>query len=87
MVKTDEKPLKIDEVTRDYGYKVCCVTGFSDDEYFALREMGPSAENVILDMLDERNGRTGTCWKCGYGVYSFLMGDRCAIFKIGSSCD
>ena len=44
-------------------------------------------EETVLDMLDRRNGNTGTCWKCGYGVYRTWMHGDAVYMEIGSSCD
>lgn len=80
--------LKIETYRRGMGVNTMRVCGFTKQELKELGSMEQSElEETVLDMLDERNGNTGTCWKCGYGVYRvWLCGD--AVFvEIGSSCD
>ena len=70
------------------GIEQKTVTGFTDAEISELQSMElHEAEDRVLEMLDERNGNTGTCWKCGYGVYGFALGTKGCTFRIGTSCD
>ncbi len=64
------------------------ITGFSDGELCELKSMEHGeAQEKILEMLDSRNGGTGTSWKCGYGVYGLWFDNEAAYMNIGSSCD
>jgi hypothetical protein len=80
--------LDIKCIQTNSGLQTMKVTGFSEEELYALKKMSHSeAREKLLEMLDERNGNTGTCWKCGYGVYGIWFDNEAAYVNIGSSCD
>ena len=81
--------LTIETVPGEYGGMVQkVVTGFSPEEMHELQSMEHrEAEQKVIEMLDERNGNTGTCWACGYGIYGFRIGQIGCTFTIGTSCD
>lgn len=70
------------------GLNTMKITGFSDGELSELKSMtNEEAQDTILEMLDSRNGGLGTCWACGYGVYSLWFDEEAAYMNIGRSCD
>lgn len=81
--------LDIETLPGEYGGMVQkVVTGFTDAEMNELLSMEHGdAERKILEMLDERNGNTGSCWACGYGIYGFKLGTKGCTFTVGTSCD
>lgn len=80
--------LKVETDRYGMGVNVMKVSGFTNQELKELgsMEQGEMKESV-LNMLDERNGNTGTRWKCGYGVYRMWMHGDAVFVEIGSSCD
>lgn len=80
--------LKIETDRPGIGVNVMKISGFTNQE---LKELGSmeqrELEETVLDMLDRRNGNTGTCWKCGYGVYRTWMRGDAVYMEVGSSCD
>lgn len=80
--------LKIETYRRGMGVNTMRVCGFTKQELKELGSMEQSElEETVLDMLDCRNGNTGTCWKCGYGVYRVWLCEDAVFVEIGSSCD
>jgi len=81
--------LKIDEIeSTRRGMKTMRISGFADGELAELKKMDHSAaEDKLLDMIDERNGRLGTIWHNGPGVWSTWYDNEYAYVNIGSSCD
>jgi len=70
------------------GLQTMKVSGLTDEELYALKRIpNAQAREQLLDMLDERNNKTGTCWKCGYGVYGLWFDNEAAYFNIGTSCE
>lgn len=70
------------------GLNTMKITGFNDGELSELKSMNhEEAQEKILEMLDNRNGRLGTCWAYGYGVYSLWFDEEAAYMNIGKSCD
>jgi hypothetical protein len=70
------------------GKQIMRIGGFESGELDELKSMEHyEAEEKLLDMLDYRNSNTGTCWKCGYGVYSSWYDNEFAYVTIGTSCD
>lgn len=48
--------------------------------------------DVLAEILDAhendyRNGNLGTCWRCGYGIYSIRHFGGHLIVEVGNSCD
>lgn len=80
--------LKIETDRYGMGVNVQKITGFAGRE---LKELGSmeqrELEEAVLDMLDRRNGNTGTCWKRGYGVYRTWMHGDAVYMEVGSSCE
>ena len=80
--------LKVETDRYGMGVNVMKVSGFTNQE---LKELGSmeqgEMEESVLNMLDKRNGNTGTCWKRGYGVYRMWMHGGAVYVEIGSSCD
>lgn len=80
--------LKIETDRYGLGRNVQKITGFAEQELKELGSMEQSElEETVLDMLDRRNGNTGTCWKCGCGVYRTWMHGDAVFVEIGSNCD
>ena len=70
------------------GMQTMKITGFMDGELSELKSMEhKEAKEKLLQMLDDRNGGTGTQWICGYGVYGMWFDEEAAYFNIGTSCD
>ena len=70
------------------GMKTMRIGGFLDGELSELKSMEHGeAKEKLLQMLDDRNSNTGTCWTCGYGVYGMWFDNEYAYINIGSSCD
>lgn len=70
----------------------CMITmrigGFGNGELSELKSMEHyEAKNKLLDMLDSRNGGTGTMWMRGCGVYGLWFDNEYAYLNIGSSSD
>jgi len=56
------------------------------------REHGKDDRDVLAEILDAhendyRNGNLGTCWRCGYGIYSIRHFGAHLIVEVGNSCD
>lgn len=70
------------------GMETKMITGFRDGELNELKSMEHNeAKEKLLEMLDSRNNKTGTCWACGYGVYGMWFDNEAAYMNIGTSCD
>lgn len=80
--------LKIETDRIGIGVKIMKISGFTNHE---LNELGSMEQGelkeTVLDMLDQRNGNTGTCWQCGYGVFRTWMHGEAVYMEVGSSCD
>ena len=64
------------------------IGGFRDGELSELKSMEhKEAEEKLLVMLDDRNGRIGTAWACGYGVYGVWFDNEFAYVNVGKTCD
>ena len=71
------------------------VTGFSNDEMQELYELKQHSSwdtlrNRFVDILDAHNPNQGTCWACGYGIYSIRFNNHfqnSVFVETGSSCD
>lgn len=64
------------------------ISGFKDGELSELKSMEHhEAGEKLLEMLDDRNGKIGTCWHNGYGVYGIWFDNEFAYVNIGKSCD
>lgn len=64
------------------------ITGFTDAELSELKSMEHyESKEVLLQMLDSRNGGQGTAWACGNGVYGLWYDNDAAYLNVGRSCD
>lgn len=64
------------------------ITGFTDNELSELKSMEHNeSKEVLLQMLNDRNGGLGTAWMCGYGVYGLWYDNDAAYLNIGKTCD
>lgn len=64
------------------------ITGFTDNELSELKSMEHNeSKEVLLKMLNDRNGGLGTAWMCGYGVYGLWYDNDAAYLNIGKTCD
>ena len=64
------------------------ITGFKDGELRQLKDLPHSqAEERLIMMLDERNGKLGTQWACGYGIFGLWFDNEAAYMNVGNSCD
>lgn len=64
------------------------ITGFKDGELRKLKmKQHEDAKQQLLNMLDERNGRIGTCWHNGPGIFGIWFDNEAAYVNIGRSCD
>ena len=80
--------LEIKEIVIVGGLKTMRIGGFRDGELSELKSMEHGeAKEKLLEMLDSRNGGTGTCWMCGNGVYGLWFDNEYAYLNIGRSCD
>lgn len=83
-----KQKLEVTKITSSGHLATMKIAGFADGELDELKNMGHyDARAKLLDMLDERNGGTGTMWKCGYGVYGVWFDNEFAYANIGQSCD
>ena len=79
---------KLSTVASGAGMQTMKITGFMDGELSELKSMEhKEAKEKLLQMLDDRNGGTGTQWVCGHGVYGMWFDEEAAYFNIGTSCD
>lgn len=70
------------------GMETKKVTGFRDGELSELKSMEHhEAKYKLIEMLDNRNDKIGTCWGCGYGIYGLWFDNEAAYLNVGTSCD
>ena len=80
--------MTIEEVNRSGGLRTMRIGGFSHAELAELKSTEHiEAKEILLEMLDRRNGGVGTQWMCGYGVYGLWFDNEYAYLNIGTSCD
>jgi len=80
--------LKVEKRHYSGGLDHVRISGFNDGELNELKSMEHhEAEEKLLEMLDDRNGGEGKCFKCGYGVYGMWFDNEFAYMSVGSSCD
>ena len=64
------------------------ISGFTSEELYSLkRKSHDEAKQQLLDMLDERNSKIGTCWHNGPGIFGVWFDNEAAYINIGKSCD
>jgi len=80
--------LKIRDDRVLYGQTLHRISGFTDAE---LHELGSMAyadlRDTLIRILDDRCDGIGTCWACGYGIYSIQFAGSDVIIRTGTSCD
>lgn len=80
--------LTIDKQQSYGGMQTMRIGGFREGELNELKSMEHyEARDKLLEMLDSRNGNTGTCWHNGNGVYGMWFDNEFAYMNIGTSCD
>lgn len=86
-----KEPLKVSTFRNGIGVKVMKVEGFTDEEFYDLTHMDyRDMKKEVLRLLDERNGKLGTNWYRGYGVFSMFTNTGypgCIFVEMGNSCD
>ena len=81
-------PLKIETAYKNVSTKVMKLTGFTEKELSELNSMDyREMMETVLDALDNRNNKVGTCWHNGYGVHTMWIRDGAVYVEIGRSCD
>ena len=81
-------PLNVETFSEGFGSKCMKITGFTAQELDELEHMDyRDMKKKIVEMLDERNGKLGTRWVCGYGLYTAWIRNQALFVEIGSSCD
>ena len=80
--------LKVEKFRCTSGLDTLRISGFNDGELNELKSMEHhEAEKKLVEMLDSRNHGEGTCYSCGYGIYSLWFDNEFAYMNIGTSCD
>ena len=70
------------------GMDTLTITGFEDGELAELKSMKhEDAKEKLIAMLDSRNGKLGTCYACGNGIYGLWFDNEAAYMNVGNSCD
>ena len=77
------------------GINAFLVEGLSPDEMNSILDAGSWEEerSRLIKLLDEYENdyqaghSLGTCWGCGYGIYSIRHFGGHLIVDVGSSCD
>ena len=81
-------PLTIEKIHHSPGMDTYRISGFQDNELYELKAMTHNAaENILIKLLDERNGNKGTCWAFGYGIYGVWFDNEYAYMNVGDKCD
>ena len=87
--------LHIEKSYSGCGMDTYLITGLSvaeTDRILNAKEGGKDDRDVLAEILDShendyRNGNLGTCWRCGYGIYSIRHFGGHMIVEVGNSCD
>ena len=80
--------LTVETAVERLATKVMKVSGFTEKELETFDKMDyRDMKEAVLAELDLRNKMLGTCWACGYGVYTMWLKDDAVMVEIGSSCD
>lgn len=80
--------LTVEKTGSGIGTDTMRISGFTDSEFAELRSMEhKEATEKVLEMLDARNGKLGSCWAQGYGVYGMWFGYEAVFMTVGNSCD
>ena len=91
----DNTTLHIEKSYSGCGIDTFLITGLSvaeTDRILNAKEDGKDDRDVLAEILDAhendyRNGNLGTCWRCGYGIYSIRHFGGHLIVEVGNSCD
>lgn len=79
---------RADELASGNGLIPMRIGGFTDGELSELKSMEHhEAKEKLLELLDTRNGGTGTLWARGCGVYGMWFDNEFAYLNIGKSAD
>lgn len=87
--------LHIEKSYSGCGIDTFLITGLSVEETNRIlnaKEDVKDDRDVLAEILDAhendyRNGNLGTCWRCGYGIYSIRHFGGHLIVEVGNSCD
>ena len=91
----DNTTLHIEKSYSCCGIDTFLITGLSvlaTDKILNAADEGRDQRDVLAEILDAhpndyRNGNLGTCWRCGYGIYSIRHFGGHLIVEVGNSCD
>ena len=91
----DNTTLHIEKSYSGCGIDTFLITGLSvaeTDRILNAKEDGKDDRDVLAEIMDAhpndyRNGNLGTCWRCGYGIYSIRHFGGHLIVEVGNSCD
>lgn len=91
----DNVKLHIEKSYSGCGMDTFLITGLSvkeTDDILNASANGKDNRDVMAEILDAhendyRNGNLGTCWRCGYGIYSIRHFGGHLIVEVGNSCD
>ena len=81
-------PLKIETHQEDNRSRVMKITGLTEKELDELNSMD-YREMIckMVEILDSRNDKQGTCWAQGYGIYQMWISNGAVFMEVGVSCD
>lgn len=80
--------LNITTAQEDNRSRVMKITGLTEDELYELNEMDyREMIKKMVKILDERNGKIGTCWANGYGIFQMWIRGGAVYMEVGASCD
>ena len=87
--------LHIEKSYSGCGIDTFLITGLSvaeTNKILNAADEGKERRDVLAEILDAhpndyRNGNLGTCWRCGYGIYSIRHFGGHLIVEVGNSCD
>lgn len=87
--------LHIEKSYSGCGMDTFLITGLSvaeTNQILNAADEGKERRDVLAEILDAhpndyRNGNLGTCWRCGYGIYSIRHFGGHLIVEVGNSCD
>lgn len=81
-------PLTITADRDNFSTRTMKITGFTEQELHELNSMDyRDMKETLLNIIDDRNKNTATCWHNGYGIYCAWIRDDAAYVEIGKSCD
>lgn len=91
----DNTKLHIEKSYSGCGMDTFLITGLSvaeTNKILNAADEGKDRRDVLAEILDAhendyRNGNLGTCWRCGYGIYSIRHFGGHLIVEVGNSCD